>query len=86
MNIHKYVIPATIAATVHVALLTLAPEHAPIVIEVPLMEVRGVHRVEELMDARNLHLDRRDGACLLHDDIEASMAEPYDETQDERSP
>lgn len=36
MNIHKYVIPATIAATVHVALLTLAPEHPPIVIEVPL--------------------------------------------------
>jgi protein TonB len=36
MNIHKYVIPATIAATIHFALLTVAPESAPILMEVPL--------------------------------------------------
>ena len=36
MNIHKYVIPASVAATVHVALLMLAPETPPIIIEVPL--------------------------------------------------
>jgi protein TonB len=36
MNIHKYVIPASLAAAVHVALLTLAPGPTSILIEVPL--------------------------------------------------
>lgn len=37
MNIHKYLLPATVAATVHVALLWLLPEQPHIrIIEVPL--------------------------------------------------
>jgi protein TonB len=41
MNIHKYLLPATVAATVHVALLSLMPEGTPIspppIVEVPLL-------------------------------------------------
>jgi protein TonB len=41
MNIHKYLLPASIAATVHVALFSVLPEGTPIVppsiVEVPLL-------------------------------------------------
>lgn len=36
MNIHKYVIPASLAATVHVALLMLTTDPGTVIIEVPL--------------------------------------------------
>jgi protein TonB len=81
MNIHKYLVPASIAATIHVALLWVAPESPGIrLIEVPLA------KLPPLPDPVVMPPDEPDEPAAITAPVKSLLGEPPPVSLDETPP